>query len=70
MNVQITKTLKSWDVYLGIENLGDFRQRVLVNSAQEPYSPYFDASLVWGPAIERMVYVGFRWKISPPEPTL
>ncbi len=70
MNVQITKTLKSWDVYLGIENLGDFRQRVLVNSAQDPYSPYFDASLVWGPAIERMVYVGFRWKISPPEPTL
>lgn len=66
MNAQISKKLGQWDVYLGIENLGDFRQQQLVNSADNPNSPYFDASLVWGPAIERMVYVGFRWRISPP----
>jgi len=70
MNAQISKKLGRWDVYIGLENVGDFRQQQLVNSANDPYSPYFDASLVWGPAIERMVYIGFRWRISPPSPTL
>jgi len=70
MNAQISKKLGSWDVYLGLENVGDFRQQQLVNASTDPYSPYFDASLVWGPAIERMIYLGFRWRISPPAPTL
>jgi outer membrane receptor protein involved in Fe transport len=66
MNAQISKKLGRWDVYLGVENLGDFRQERLVNSSDNPALPYFDASLVWGPAVERMVYLGFRWRISPP----
>jgi len=70
MNAQVSKSLGQWDVYVGLENVGDFRQQQLVNSATDPYSPFFDASLVWGPAIERMVYAGFRWRISPPPSAL
>jgi len=63
MNGQVTKRFKRWDVYLGVENLADFRQTQLINAADQPFSPFFDASMIWGPAIERMVYVGFRFRI-------
>ena len=62
---QITKNFDRSAFYLGIENLTDFRQTDLIVSAQQPFSPYFDASLVWGPAIERMIYVGWRWRLIP-----
>ena len=62
---QLTKNFDRSAFYLGIENLTDFRQTDLIVSAQQPFSPYFDASLVWGPAIERMIYVGWRWRLIP-----
>lgn len=62
---QVTKNFDRSSFYLGIENLTDFRQTDLIVSAKHPFSPYFDASLVWGPAIERMVYVGWRWRLVP-----
>ncbi|MDP2188083.1 MAG: carboxypeptidase-like regulatory domain-containing protein [Sphingobacteriaceae bacterium] len=65
MNGQISKAWKRFDFYVGIENMADFRQTQLVNAADQPFSQYFDASMVWGPGIERMVYVGFRFRIQP-----
>jgi hypothetical protein len=62
---QLTKNFDRSSFYLGIENLTDFRQTDLIISPQQPFSPYFDASLVWGPAIERMIYVGWRWRLIP-----
>jgi hypothetical protein len=65
MNGQVSKAWKRYDFYVGIENMADFRQTQLVNAAEQPFSPFFDASMVWGPGIERMVYVGFRFRIQP-----
>jgi hypothetical protein len=62
---QVTKNYDRSSFYLGIENLTDFRQTDIIVSAQRPFSPFFDASLVWGPAIERMIYVGWRWRLIP-----
>jgi outer membrane receptor for ferrienterochelin and colicins len=28
-----------------------------------PYSKYFDASLIWGPVHGRSVYAGFRYRM-------
>lgn len=69
INAQIAKSLgnpmaKWWDFYIGIENLTDFRQQDLIISPENPFSPYFDAALVWGPVIGRMVYAGLRYKIK------
>lgn len=64
VNGQVSKTFrKKLDVYLGVENLFDFRQTRLINQVDNPVGPYFDASLVWGPVIGRMVYTGLRWKL-------
>lgn len=64
MNAQVTKDIRSrWSVYLGVENLNNFRLRDPIVSAEEPFSAYFDASLVWGPVFGRMAYAGFRYRL-------
>jgi len=64
VNAQVSKQIgKNLDFYLGGENLFDFRQTQLINQVENPYGAYFDASLVWGPVIGRMIYGGFRWTL-------
>jgi len=63
---QVTKVFnKNWEVYVGVENLTDFRQKDVIVSAENPFSSTFDASYVWGPIVGRMSYLGFRYKINP-----
>lgn len=47
-------------VYLGVENLLDFRQNKLILDYQNPDSNFFDASIIWGPTQARMGYFGIR----------
>lgn len=65
MSFQVTKLFRKFDLYLGVENLTGFKQHSPIIFAADPYSPYFDASRVWGPVTGRKVYAGFRmtvWK--------
>lgn len=67
MNAQISKTVgrrHPMDLYIGGENLGNYYQRGPIIAADQPFSPYFDASLVWGPVTGRMLYAGWRLKIK------
>ncbi len=64
MNAQISKTFKRWDAYIGIENLTNYTQQNPIIAAENPYGPYFDASMVWGPLSGRKVYLGFRYAIN------
>ncbi|MFM2439289.1 MAG: hypothetical protein RLZ16_286, partial [Bacteroidota bacterium] len=67
MNAQVTKSLgKKWpiDFYTGVENISNFFQQNPILAASEPFSPYFDASMVWGPISARMFYFGWRMKIK------
>lgn len=54
---------KSWDFYLGINNLFNYQQKNPVISPNETDSPYFDATIVWAPVFGRMVYFGIKWEI-------
>jgi hypothetical protein len=63
MNAQISKSWKVFDAYIGCENITDYRQNNLIIDAAHPFGNYFDASMVWGPVIGRMFYVGLRYKI-------
>lgn len=51
-------------VYIGVENLLNYKQTNPIVSSSAPYSPYFDASMVWGSIYGRMLYVGWRMKIK------
>ncbi len=67
MNTQVTKAigkLYPMEVYMGIENITNYYQQNPILSASTPFSPYFDASLVWGPTTGRMFYFGWRLKIK------
>ena len=62
-NAQFTKNWKKFEVYLGCENIFDFRQNQPIIGWQNPFGPYFDTSSVWGPTKGREVYIGIRFKI-------
>jgi len=67
MNAQVSKTVGKKhpvDLYIGGENLGNFFQDDPIIAAGQPFSTYFDASLVWGPVSGRLLYTGFRFKIK------
>lgn len=63
-NAQITYNIKSFEIYAGCENIFNFRQEKPIISWQNPYSPYFDTSSVWGPTRGRELYIGFRYKLK------
>lgn len=63
-NAQVTRAFKQWDVYVGGENLGNFTQANPIIAADQPFSPNFDASLVWAPVYGRMIYAGVRFRIK------
>lgn len=64
INAQVTRAFKRFELYLGVENLTDFKQSSPIISAQQPFSAEFDASLIWGSIFGRMIYTGFRFKIK------
>jgi hypothetical protein len=67
MNAQVSKTVgKKYpiDLYIGGENLGNYFQHDAIISASQPFGPYFDASLIWGPVNGRLLYTGLRFKIK------
>jgi outer membrane receptor protein involved in Fe transport len=52
------------DIYLGAENLLDFKQEDPILSADDPFGPYFDSGLAWGPIVGRTVYLGVRFLMN------
>ena len=67
MNMQVTKKFNKkmpMEGYIGIENATNYFQQNAIISAAQPFSQYFDASMIWGPISGRMLYFGWRLKIK------
>ena len=64
VNAQFTYYFNKFEVYAGCENIFDFRQKQPIISWEDPFSPYFDTSSVWGPTRGREAYVGVRYRLS------
>lgn len=67
---QITRRFKGWDVYVGAENLTNFRQKDVIlgsvkdaNGFVDPRQPSFDASCIWGPLMGIKAHIGFRFTL-------
>lgn len=63
-NAQFTYFFDELEVYVGCENLLDFRQERPIISWENPFSPYFDTSSVWGPTRGREIYLGIRYTLG------
>ena len=67
MNAQVSKALgksKALDLYIGGENLTNYFQKNAILAADQPFSTYFDASMIWGPVSGRLIYGGVRYTIK------
>lgn len=56
----ITRKFTGWEIYLGGENLSGFMQHHPVIGYKEPFSNNFDSSVIWGPTMGRVIYLGVR----------
>lgn len=70
---QVTRRFKGFDIYIGGENLTNFRQEKVILGLVDPFnvngisaiSPAFDASAIWGPIMGLKINAGIRvtiWK--------
>ncbi|NVO01377.1 MAG: TonB-dependent receptor [Bacteroidetes bacterium] len=65
LNAQITKKFRhDIDVYVGVENLTNFKQKDPITEAFIPYHTHFDTTMAWGPIIGRVIYAGMRFSIK------
>lgn len=65
VNSQITRVFnKAFEVYLGGENLTNYRQKKPILQSNNPNGNYFDSSLIWGPIMGVNIYLGLRWTID------
>lgn len=66
---QVTRRFKGVDIYIGGENLTNFRQKDVIIGAEGPdgivnaRQPSFDASAVWGPLMGIKFYAGVRFTL-------
>ncbi len=61
---QVTKYWKTCSLYVGAENMTNFKQDQPIIDSFNPFGPNFDASMVCGPTTGWKVYVGFRYELE------
>ncbi len=65
MNLQITRVFSPvFEVYIGGENIGNYKQEKAILGAEDPFGPNFDASVAYAPIFGQMYYAGLRFKIK------
>ena len=55
--------LGKFDIYVGCENIADYRQEDPILHAQNPYDYKFNSMNVWGPLMGRKFYAGLRFNL-------
>jgi outer membrane cobalamin receptor len=69
LNAQITKTFNWLEVYVGAENITNFRQPNAIIANNNPFGQYFDATMIWGPTMGINPYLGVRLSLNPKKKT-
>jgi outer membrane receptor for ferrienterochelin and colicins len=63
VNAQVTKKIEMLDIYLGAENLTNYKQNNPIIASDDPFGEYFDASMIWGPIDGTKFYLGVRLSV-------
>ena len=64
LNLQVTRWFRHWSIYVGGENLTNFKQANPIIGASDPWSGTFEPTMVWGPVHGWMAYAGIRINIG------
>tara|TARA_A100001011_G_scaffold162951_1_gene171424 strand:- start:24649 stop:26835 length:2187 start_codon:yes stop_codon:yes gene_type:complete len=61
-NTQLTRAFTgSFELYAGVENLGDYKQLNPIIGSEDPFGINFDTAQIYAPVFGRMFYAGLRW---------
>lgn len=61
LSVQITRYFRRWSIYVGGENLTNFKQKNPIIDAANPWGENFDSTMIWGPVHGVKAYIGIRF---------
>lgn len=64
LNLQVTRWFRNFSIYIGGENLTNFRQKNPIIASEDPWSENFDSTMIWGPLHGAMGYVGVRFNFG------
>lgn len=64
LQAQITREFRNISLYVGGENLTNYKIANPIQRAHHPWDAGFDATQVWGPVTGAMAYVGLRFKLE------
>lgn len=63
-NSQLTKAITDkFEIYVGVENLGNYSQINPIIGTEDPFGIDFDTAQVYAPVFGRMLYTGLRWNL-------
>lgn len=60
LSAQVTRYFRNWSVYVGGENLTNFKQKNPIVDAANPWGNRFDSTMIWGPVHGIKGYIGIR----------
>lgn len=60
LQAQVTREFQHFSIYLGGENLTNYKMNQPIINAHHPWSAAFDATQIWGPVTGAMAYIGVR----------
>ena len=64
LNAQILKWFRWGNIYIGGENLTNYKQKNPIVGYDNPWGNDFDATMIYGPIDGIMFYAGIKWKLS------
>ncbi|MCD8274147.1 MAG: TonB-dependent receptor [Alistipes sp.] len=60
---QVSRKIGKFDIYVGCENIADYRQHDPILNADNPFSTGFNSMNVWGPLMGRKFYAFLRFNL-------
>jgi hypothetical protein len=64
LNSQLTRAFSTdFEIYAGLENIGNYTQANPIIEADNPFANTFDTAQVYAPVFGRMIYTGLRWNL-------
>ena len=64
INTQVTRVInEKLEIYLGGENITNTTQKTPIISAEDPFGPYFDSTVLFAPVLGETYYLGFRYQL-------
>ena len=64
LSLQVTRYFRRWSIYVGGENLTNFKQKNPIIDAANPWGNNFDSTMIWGPVHGAKGYIGIRFNLA------